>query len=51
MHKSVTTNKIGKKEAYIGLMELQFVKMNGIGNDFVVIDARTTPVDLTDQAR
>ena len=33
-------------------MELQFVKMNGIGNDFVVLDARATPVDLTtDQAR
>ena len=33
-------------------MELQFVKMNGIGNDFVVLDARGQSLDLTpDQAR
>lgn len=33
-------------------MELQFVKMNGIGNDFVVLDARSQSIDLSiDQAR
>jgi diaminopimelate epimerase len=33
-------------------MELQFVKMNGIGNDFVVLDARDHPISLSpDQAR
>lgn len=26
---------------------IDFVKMNGLGNDFVVIDARTTPLELT----
>jgi diaminopimelate epimerase len=31
---------------------LRFTKMHGLGNDFVVIDARTAPVDLTsDQVR
>ncbi len=33
-------------------MQLNFVKMNGIGNDFVVLDARHQAIDLTpDQAR
>lgn len=27
--------------------QLPFLKMNGLGNDFVVIDKRATPVDLT----
>src|SRR5690606_4624399 len=29
------------------LMRLRFTKMHGLGNDFVVIDATRTPVDLT----
>ena len=33
-------------------MNLVFTKMHGLGNDFVVIDATTTPVVLsTDQIR
>ena len=29
------------------MMELTFTKMHGLGNDFVVIDATTQPIDLT----
>ncbi|HHH13375.1 MAG TPA: diaminopimelate epimerase, partial [Thiolapillus brandeum] len=33
-------------------MQIQFTKMQGIGNDFVVIDAINQPVSLTpEQAR
>lgn len=31
-------------------MSLHFIKMNGLGNDFVVIDGRSVPVDLSDAA-
>ena len=35
-----------------GTTERDFVKMHGLGNDFVVFDARTVPLDLTpEQAR
>ncbi len=38
---------------YIASMtDLAFIKMHGLGNDFVVLDARTAPIDLgTDQIR
>ena len=28
-------------------MKLRFTKMQGLGNDFIVLDATRTPVDLT----
>ena len=31
-------------------MDVPFLKMNGLGNDFVVIDARKTPVSITTEA-
>ena len=27
-------------------MSLAFTKMHGLGNDFVILDARTTPLDV-----
>ncbi len=36
----------------IAALSLPFRKMHGLGNDFVVLDARETPIDLTrDQVR
>ncbi len=33
--------------ANIELMKLQFTKMHGAGNDFIVVDATTTPINLS----
>ena len=35
--------------AYLRAMQGDFIKMHGLGNDFVVIDARISPVEMTAQ--
>ena len=32
-------------------MKIRFTKMHGLGNDFVVLDARTAALDLTPERR
>ena len=32
---------------YLGRMSLPFLKMHGAGNDFVVLDARAEPIQLS----
>lgn len=39
----------GAEAAYIAAMDgIPFIKMHGLGNDFVIVDARTSPVEINE---